>query len=176
MSRYGRVPGLLDESGQMLYDTLLLAAGTATYRFFTAPIGPAKSRLLTNMQLAGVLPAPQSFVVQAIRVIIKSATTLIVDDCIMRSRLEFRVGEKEHMVCPTCLMTAGAGVWNTITTDFGQNGAPEARSIAVLSKPVVIGVSQAFYVDLIYDVAPVTAKAGVYVLVVLDGYQTRGVQ
>lgn len=176
MSRFGRVPGLLDESSQPLYDTLLLAVGTTTYRFFTAPIGPAKSRLMTNMQLAGQLPAPQSFVVHAVRLIVKQATTAIVDDCIMRSRMEFKVGEKEQLVAPTCLFSAGAGTANRITTDIAQNGVVDARSLWVLPKPVVIGVSQAFFVDLIYDVAPVTATAAKYILCVLDGYQTRGVQ
>lgn len=176
MSRFGRVPGLLDESSQPVFDTLLLAAGTATYRFFSVPVGGAKSRLLTNMRLAGQLPAPQSFVVHAVRLLIKSATTVIADDCFMQSRLEFVVGEKEQLVAPSCLFCAGAGTYNNITTDIAQNGMPVAQSIWTLMKPITIGVSQNFYADLIYDTAPVTAKAGVYVMCVLDGYMTRGVQ
>ena len=174
--RFGRVPGLLDESSQPLYDTLLLAVGTLQYRFFTVPIGGAKTTLLTNMQLAGVLPAPQSFVVHAVRIICKNANTVGVTDLINRTRCNFHVGEKDQLLAPTCLFSAGAGVYNNITTDVAQNGFPVATSLWTLMKPVVIGVSQAFYVDLTYDVGPATACAGFQVLCVLDGYQTRGVQ
>lgn len=176
MARFGRVPGLLDESSQPIYDTLAIASGTATYRFFTAPIGPAKSRLSTNMQLAGQLPAPQSFVVHAVRIILKEATSEIADHCINNTHCVFKVGEKEQLVAPTMLFSAGAGLYNVITTDRGQNGRPDARSLWVLPKPVVIGVNQAFFLDLIYDTAPSTAQDGHKVLCVLDGYQTRGVQ
>lgn len=176
MSRFGRVPGLLDESSQPIYDTLLLVAGTAQYRFFTVPIGGAKTTLQTNMQLAGVLPAPQSFVVHAVRIIAKAANSVGTSDLIHRSRAIFHVGEKDQLLAPTCLFSAGAGLYNNITTDIAQNGFPVASSLWALMKPVVIGVSQAFYLDLLYDVAPATACAGYSVLVVLDGYQTRGVQ
>jgi hypothetical protein len=178
--RFGRVPGLLDEVNQPLYDTLELASGTATYRFFTVPVSGAKSRLLTNMTLQGQLPAPQSFKVMAIRVIAKSATadasTAIVNHALMFSYLVFKVGEKEQVVEPTVLASAGAGVYNNITTDIAQNGMPDARSIAALNRPITIGVSQNFYLDLIYDTAPTTAQDGIKILVVLDGVLTRGVQ
>ena len=177
MARFGRVPGLLDASSQVLYDTLALVAGTATYRFFTTPVSGAKSRLSTNMSLAGVLPSPQSFLVRAIRVIAKaSATTAKVDHLINSSYCYFKVGEKEAIVAPTVLFNAGAGVVNAITTDVAQNGTQDARSIWTLDKPIMIGINQAFYLDLIYDTAPTTATAGINVLVVLDGDQTRGVQ
>jgi hypothetical protein len=176
MARFGRVPGLLDESSQPIYDTLTIASGTTTYRFFSVPISGAKSRLLTNMRLAGVLPAPQSFVVHAVRIILKEATSAQAQDCIMNTHCVFKVGEKEQLVAPTCLFSAGAGLYNVITTDAGQNGRPDARSLWVLPKPVVIGVQQNFYLDLIYDADMGTAKDGFDVLCVLDGYQTRGVQ
>lgn len=176
MPRFGRVPGLLDESSQLYYDTLLLVAGTATYRYFTVPVGGAKSRLQTNMVLAGQLPAPQSLKINAVRVIVKEATTVIADHFLNNTRVEFKVGEKEQLVAPTMLFSAGAGTYNNITTDRAQNGMPDARCLWALEKPIVIGVSQNFYLDIIYDTAPTTAQAGIRVLVVLDGALVRGVQ
>lgn len=180
MERYGRVPGLLDEVNQPLYDTLELASGTATYRFFTVPVSGAKSRLLTNMTLNGQLPAPQSFLVRAIRVVAKQATveasTAIVSHALNFSYLVLKIGEKEAIVAPTVLFNAGAGVYNNITTDVAQNGMPDARSIMSLDKPFTIGVSQNFYADIIYDTAPTTAQDGIKLMVVLDGVLTRGVQ
>jgi len=176
MARFGRVPGLLDESSQVYYDTLALVAGTTTYRFFTVPVGGAKSRRLTNMSLSGQLPAPQSLKINAVRVIPLNASTVQCTDLINRSYVVFKVGEKEQLVAPTCLFNGGAGVSNRITTDVANNGVPDARSIWSLEKPVVIGVSQNFYLDLIYDTAPATATAGFSVLVVLDGALVRGVQ
>lgn len=177
MARYGRVPGLLDASSQLLYDTNLLVAGTATYRFFTTPISGTKSRLQTNMVLNGVLPSPQSFLVKAVRLILKgSATTAIADHCLNNSYLIFKVGEKEALVAPSMLFSAGCGVFNHITTDVAQNGVPDARSMWTLDQPIMIGINQAFYVEMVYDTAPATATAGVKVLIVLDGDQTRGVQ
>jgi hypothetical protein len=176
MARFGRVPGLLDESSQIYYDTLTLVAGTAVYRFFTVPVGGAKSRLLTNMTLAGQLPAPQSLKINAVRVIAKTGTSAQVVDLINRSYVVFKVGEKEQLVAPTFFFSAGAGLYNNITTDQAQNGMPDARSLWALEKPVVIGVSQNFYLDIVYDVAPVTATAGIQVCVALDGALVRGVQ
>lgn len=176
MARFGRVPGLLDESSQPIYDTLTITAGTASYRFFQTPIGGAKTRLQTNMTQPGMLPPPQTLVVMAVRIIIKSASTVIADAILNNSRVEFKVGEKEQLVAPTMLFSAGAGTYNNITTDIAQNGMPDARSIWALQKPIVIGVQQNFYLDLIYDTAPATAAAGKDVLVVLDGFLTRGVQ
>jgi hypothetical protein len=177
MARFGRVPGLLDASSQVLYDTLSLVAGTAVYRFFSVPIGGAKSRLKTNMVLAGVLPSPQSFLVKAVRVIAKgSATTAKVDSLVNASYIIFKVGEKEALVAPTVLFNAGCGVVNNITTDVAQNGVQDARSMWTLDKPVMIGINQSFSIELTYDTAPVTATAGIEVLIVLDGDQTRGVQ
>jgi hypothetical protein len=177
MSRFGRVPGLLDASSQVLYDTLALTAGTAVYRFFSVPVSGAKSRLSTNMVLAGVLPSPQSFLVKAVRVIAKaSATTAKVDNLVNESYCVFKVGEKEALVAPTVLFNAGAGVANRITTDVAQNGVQDARSIWTLDQPVMIGVNQSFYLDLIFDTAITTALGAIKVLVVLDGDQTRGVQ
>lgn len=176
MARFGRIPGLIEESSQVVYDTLLLVAGTATYRYFTVPIGAAKSRLQTNMVVSGQIPAPQSMLVKAVRIIVKEATTVIADHCLNNSYVVFKVGEKEALVAPTMLFSAGAGTYNNITTDRAQNGVPDARSLWALAKPIQIGVGQNFYLDLIYDTAPVTAQAGVKVLVVLDGVLVRGVQ
>ena len=176
MARFGRVPGLLDASSQLLYDTLAIATGTTTYRYFTVPVSGAKSRLLTNMVLAGVLPSPQSFVVHAVRVIPKEATSAQVDHLINNTHLIFKVGEKEALVAPTMLFSAGCGIVNRITTDRGTNGVADARSLWVLNNPVTIGVNQAFYCELVYDTAPTTAQQGFKVLIVLDGDQTRGVQ
>jgi len=180
MERFGRVPGLLDEVNQPIYDTLELASGTATYRFFTVPVSGAKSRLFTNMTLQGQLPAPQSFKVQAVRIVAKSATvdatTAIVNNVLMNSYLIFKIGEKEALVAPTVLFNAGCGVYNNITTDIAQNGMPDARSISALTKSFTIGVSQNFYADLVFDTAPTTALDGIKLMIVLDGVLTRGVQ
>ncbi len=176
MARFGRVPGLLDETSQPLYDTNSIVSTATNYLFFTTQRSGTKSELLTNMQLGGQLAAPKSFVVHAVRVILKSATSAQADHCINNSRCVFKVGEKVAIVAPTVLFSAGAGLYNVITTDRGQNGRPDARSIWAMDKPVVIGVNQAFFVELIYDTAPTTAQDGFDVMVVLDGYETRGVQ
>lgn len=176
MPRFGRVPGLLDESSQIVYDTLALVAGQATYRYFLTPIGGVKTRLDTSMVSSGQLPAPQSMIVQAVRVILKEATSAQADAFLNRTRVEFKVGEKEALVAPTVLFSGGAGMVNRITTDRGVNGLADPRAIWALAKPIVIGVQQNFYLDIIYDTAPATALAGWKVLVVLDGFITRGVQ
>jgi len=176
MARFGRVPGLLDESSQLYYDTLSLVAGTAIYRYFVTPVSGAKSRLSTNMTLSGQLPAPQSLRINAVRVIAKNANSVQVNYLLNSSYIVFKVGEKEQIVAPTMLCSAGAGVYNNITTDLAQNGVPEARSLWTLEKPIVIGVGQNFYLDLLFDTAPATACAGYPVLVVLDGALVRGVQ
>lgn len=178
MPRFGRVPGLVDESSQPVYDTLIVAAGTLTYRFFTVPVSGAKSRLFTNMTNQGVLASPQSFLVYAVRIILKEATSAQADAFINRTRAVFKVGEKEALVAPACLFSAGAGLYSNtaVATDRAQNGDVNSRSIWTLDKPVQIGVNQSFYLDILYDVAPSTAEAGFYVLCVLDGVLTRGVQ
>jgi hypothetical protein len=176
MPRFGRVPGLIDESSQIYYDTLQITLATANYRFFTVPVGGAKSRLFTNMTLAGQLPAPQSLLVRAVRIIVKAATTAKADHFLNNTHVVFKVGEKEALVGPTMLFSAGAGTYNNITTDVAQNGVPDARSLWSLGKPIQIGVGQNFYLDIIYDTAPVTAYSSFYVLVVLDGALVRGVQ
>jgi len=176
MARFGRVPGLIEESNQLVYDTLITVAGTTTYRFFTVPVGGAKSRLMTNMSVGGQLPTPQSLLVKAVRVIIKAATTAKADHILNNSYCVLKIGEKEALVAPTMFFSAGAGTYNNITTDVAQNGFPDARSLWALSKPIQIGVGQNFYLDLIYDTAPATATAGFYVIAALDGVLVRGVQ
>ena len=176
MARFGRIPGLIEESSQLYYDTLTITLATANYRFFTVPVGAAKSRLKTNMVISGQLPPPQSMLVKAVRVLTKESTTVKADAFLNRTYVVFKVGEKEALVGPTMLFNAGAGTHNNITTDIAQNGVPDARSIWALDKPIQIGVGQNFYLDIIYDTAPATAYASFDVLVVLDGVLVRGVQ
>jgi hypothetical protein len=64
----------------------------------------------------------------------------------------------------------------TVPIERALNGVPDARSLWALENPIIIGVGQNFFLDLIYDTAPATAQAGVKVLVVLDGALVRGVQ
>jgi hypothetical protein len=176
MARFGRIPGLIEESSQLYYDTLTITVGTATYRYFVTPVSGTKSRLKTNMVQSGQLPPPQSMLVKAVRVVVKTATSALVDEFLNKTYIVFKVGEKEALVGPTMLFNAGAGSYNHITTDVGQNGVPDARSIWALDKPIQIGVGQNFYLDIIYDTAPASGHGAFDVLVVLDGVLVRGVQ
>jgi hypothetical protein len=66
-----RLSGVADYRWEPLYDTLVFPAGAMTsnpMRFFSVPIGGAKSKVHTNMTQSGILPVPQEHKVYGMHV------------------------------------------------------------------------------------------------------------
>ncbi len=185
----GRVPGILDEDTQPLYDRLAYVSGTTTtLRFFTAPQAGAKTLVDTNMTLAGELPQPQSFRCYAIGLILGDGATateemnyLDVMSLLHEASFRLHVGEKDKIVGNGIFFPGGVGVapvctGAVATLQAGQSGVADPRAMFTLSKPVPIGVSINFFVELQWPAGAVTLVRGnCKIMVVLHGELTRGV-
>ena len=151
----GRVPGLLDEDTQPLYDRETYTSGTTTrIRFFTVPLGQAgKTFVHTNMTLSGELPQPQSFRCYGISLFLGPGATsgeeknyLDVESLFYEAYLIFHIGEKDKIVGNCMLFPSGMGVapactGAVATLQAGNFGVADPRAIFTLSKPIPIGVT-----------------------------------
>jgi len=181
-----------------LWDTLLYtSAATTQLIFFNATRATLD---LSNMRVAGQLPAPEQFLVRAIRVYFKnrpesSATAAAgniepnsVEDIqllIDNGACQLNIGQKDYGIYPIHLIAAGGGVAGKLAVDnilvggaavsFGTNGRPHIKNTFTLAIPVLIKSSINFNVTLTWPAA-VTLIRNVNISVVLDGDLVRAIQ
>jgi len=146
-------------------------------RFFTDVQN--KTRLETNLQLAGVLPNPNSFEAHALRVVVSSVKVGFLAALIYNSVTSLLVAEKVMVEMPTFWFTAGVGIspGNGTVTNHGE---PDPLATFRFAEPIFIESQQNFRAEMSFphDVPQVVKEAAgpFRVWVVLDGYLTRDVQ
>ncbi len=138
-----------------------------------------KTRLETNLQLAGVLPSMKSFEAHALQVVVSSVKVEFLEALIYNSVTSLLVAEKVMVEMPTFWFTAGVGISpgkGTVT----NHGETDQLATFRLAEPVVIEPQQNFRVEMSFPHGvPQVVKEAVgpfRVWVVLDGYLTRDVQ
>lgn len=192
--------GKKEALGWMLWDTATYTSGTTTQlTFFTALRATID---LSNMQLAGQLPAPQAFLVRAIRFYPKqvprattraasgNAQTGVVSDIqllINTGVLELTVGAKSYGLLPLWLLPSGGGAFGAyaadgdepstgILIDYATNGVPDPRNVFTLAIPIFIGPQINFRVTVTWPAALTLAGGNTSLCVGLDGDLIRPVQ
>lgn len=170
----------------VLYDTNTYTDNvTQSLTFFNAVRATAD---LGNLQQPGMLPNPQSFLIQAIRLYFKyvdavAATValqvwndmiLLVNTGIMR----LQVGEKRYGPWPLWMLPAGtfpqismAGA-NSNFMGYGQIGGP----LYALYPNLMIAPLQNFFVTLEWPAAAVDLTANMVIQVTFDGQLARAIQ
>lgn len=192
-------PGAVEALYQPLYDYQdYAAAGFTSQTFFQAPIGQSsKTRVDTNMELAGQIPAGQEFLVTDIRVqffpgadVVQTGTTVPPDapnwndtwDVLKTGYLDFFIGSKSYlqdgplMKFPPDYRLAGIGhSYFRMTTDADQatvfDYATAAGPIYRIT-PVKLMANQNFAVTVNFDSAVPVNNAG-RIGIVLGGYLYR---
>lgn len=187
---------------QPLYDTqAFTSAVTLTLNFFqTAGLGPN----LSNMTLAGVLPAPQKFLIQAVRFVPLVQPTLLIpavdsetiagalnDIWLLTHKgvLSLNVSTKNYLQIPLESVPAGGGIFGAVAAtsnaaatkagvlEAGANGNPDARNSFVLDQAALLVDTQVnFIVTLNWAAALTLNGSPVNLRVYLDGWLIRAVQ
>lgn len=182
-----------------LWDTLTYTSGATTVlNFFNAVRATID---LSNMTQAGLLPAPDSFLVRAIRIFFKNrpestATaaagavevsshddlSLLLDN----AAVVFTIGQKDYGIYPAKTLPAGGGAFGKIAVnnilvagaavDFATNGVPHIYNTFTLGKPVLIKSQINFGVQMTWPAGFVTLIRSVNISVVLDGDRIRAIQ
>lgn len=192
--------GKKEALGWMLWDTDTYVSGTTTQMTFFTSL--RSSIDLSNMQLAGQLPAPQAFLVRAIRFYPKvlpranaraasgssqSCTVGDVQQLINSGVLELTVGAKSYGLLPLWLLPSGGGAFggyaadgdepsNGVVVDYATNGVPDPRNVFTLAIPIFIGPQINFKVSVSWPAAITLAGGNTAVCVGLDGDLIRPVQ
>lgn len=195
-------PGVLETVGAVLYDTVTYTSGTTTVlQLFNA----TRSTIdLSNMEAAGQLPYPKSFLVRAIRFYVKQVPTSqdqAGDGVVQTGALNniaqlintgvftLQIGAKPYFQYPLWAIPSGGGVFGALgltniaagtpivgtLVDYGVVGLPDARAVLTLTKPILIG-PQINFVGTIQWPTPVTLTGSTNITVCLDGDLTRPVQ
>lgn len=183
------VGNLLDRGPWILWDTVVVAQAASTgtsLQPFSLPISPTKTKLLTNMQRANQLPAPQRFMLQSLGFYYQSDTfegdiTLFEKNCYF----EFRIDQKIYHEGVLQMFPAGFGLqgMSTKTAESAWvNGVPSVAARRMFGDYArVISDNQLFSLSIIFPTAQtMTATAsggfGMNMLCVLDGILDRSVQ
>jgi hypothetical protein len=192
----GRIPGLVNSSNEPVYDSEIVLTTTTRFRLFTVPIGQtspgglAKSRLSTNMTVAGRLPDPQSMEIRGIRFqyfTAKDSTDNLAD---ARLVLEgayavLNVGGKDEWTSPLYYFNAGFGVNLAVAIPAAaaaavssvSNGVPNAHQFVTFREAIPVGRNQDFYVEVVFDAAPAAlTKSTGRLVCFLEGVKYQGVR
>src|SRR4030095_12542018 len=183
--------------GWALYDTVTyVSPATLSLELFTTARG---NRNLSNMEAAGALPAPKSFLVRAPRVFLRqrpravaaaavtNPNTGATDNLVQLTNTGvFRliVGSKEYGFIPLWMLSSGGGVQGYISQggagtgiiDYATLGVPDTRNVWSLAKPIHIESQVNFKVELYWDVAVTLAGGNLEIQIVLDGDMIRAIQ
>lgn len=179
----------LDIQDTPLYDTVTLAAAAAvnetTSSLFT-DVGPAsgKTRALTNMTQAGILPSPQAFSIFGFRFRWREDILRADLDSILNGfALTFSLGQKEYNLGPLWYYASGGGIageTNVSAAQFLTNGTPMRESRHQLSLPIVIESRIDFEAHLVGTAFTLAVGGaggtGFTFQLLLDGLYARGVQ
>src|SRR5215831_461747 len=183
-------PVALEVIQDTLYDTLTYtSASTTSLTFFVESIATVKNDI-TNLQQPGMLPNPESFLVQAVRIFVKwtptSAATLaanVANDIALlfnTAILTLKFGNKTYGPFPAWMMSAGGGpdirlsanATPPIITSYAQLGGP----LWALFPSLMIAPLQAFQAVLSWPTAAVTLGAGnPAISLVYEGQRARAV-
>jgi len=183
--------------GWPLYDTVTYVSGTTlSLELFTQMRG---NKSLSNMEAAGALPAPKSFLIRAPKFFLKqrprsvaaaaatNPNTGATDNLIQLTNdgvFRLTVGSKEYGFVPLWQLCSGGGVAAAMTQggagtgiiDYATLGIPDTRNVWSLSKPILIESQVNFKVELFWS-APLTLAGGNLDLqVMLDGDMIRAIQ
>ena len=196
MAQFGNA---IEQIGGQLFDTLLLtSAATVRLTYFNA----IRALPLSNLQVASILPAPQAFMIRAIRVpifvsvfnIARAATTNIqtgpVNDMALLLNtgvLELTIGSKSYGQWPLWMLPQGSGPMASLASDgdtadpgavqqFATNGEPDLFNVRALSLPIFIPPQVNFQVDLTWPAVVTLAAGNPNIQVILDGDLFRQVQ
>jgi hypothetical protein len=182
--------------GWSWWDTLTYTTAVTTQLTFFN--GVRANLSLSNMELAGQLASPKSFLVRAIRVkpltpyfvTLDNAAAAIqlgaIDDMnnlINTGTLSFTIGQKNYGQWPLWMLPSGggavainAGAAVANTTQLANNGIQDPRSVYSLTKPILIAPQINFNIVLTWPAA-VTLNSGTQnIVVVLDGDLIRPIQ
>lgn len=186
------VANVVEAIRQPLFDTLTYAAaGQTSLTFFSTPIGQGgKTKVDTNLTNAGMLPAPQNFLITAIHLDFKpnAAQTpgslleggLIIDDTYTfgtNGLLEVQVGSKVQLsdgplsVFPprTSMDVAIATTVAATTAGYGQ-----WKGMVYDITPILVPWGQNFNVALTWNaLVPLPSTLAATVRCTLDGYLYR---
>lgn len=192
-------PGLLEVIGAMLYDYQTYVSGTTTILTFFNTL-PA-DKFSGNMQLAGQLPAGNSFLIGSIRVApIPDASelatavgadgqangalqdiNLLMRDCIAT----LFIGQKDYGSWPAMALPGGMGAYgefgNIGTTvagsnqqfQSGVNGAPDPRSVYSLAQPLALPEQYNFRLTLEWTAAVTLFGGNTTIIGMFDGELMR---
>jgi hypothetical protein len=183
-------PVALEIIQDTLWDSLTYtSASTTSLTFFVESIATVKNDI-TNMQQPGMLPNPESFLVQAVRIFMKwtptSAATLAAnvanDIALLFNTAIFtaKFGNKTYGPWPAWMLSAGGGpdirlsanATPPIITSYAQLGGP----LWSLFPSLMISPLQAFQASLTWPSGAVTLGAGNPVIsVVYEGQRARAV-
>lgn len=147
-----QLPNWVEEMDRPVYDSFLVTSSTTSTVLFQTPLGQSSKTLFhTNMQLAGVLPGPQTLLVNRISAYINS--TVIADVSLMLNAVvvEFIASNKTYMQCPAIYLPAGFGIGGyttTAATGTPNNGVASFEAGRTLALPIKIAPNEAFKANL----------------------------
>lgn len=124
----------LEAIHQPLYDSASISAA-GRVSFFQNPAG--RSRFATNLTTAGQLSWPKRFSIRALRQV-PAFDTIATDlqTYFTDSLLTITVGEKDYLVLPAFLVTAGTGLELNFLTGAAAPAAPATgETYATLGRP-----------------------------------------
>lgn len=174
----------------MIYDTnTYVSAATQSLTFFNAVRATAD---LGNLQQPGMLPNPQSFLIQAPRLFFKYADALsatvatqVWNDLILLVNtgiFRLQIGEKRYGPWPLWVMAAGSA------PTINMSGVGTAGAVNLLGYGQLMGNMYAFYPNLMiaplqnffvtleWPAAAVTLTGNMVIEVVFDGQLARAIQ
>jgi len=193
-SIYGRGKEVI---GWSLYDTLPYVSGTTLGLEFFTNVRANKS--LSNMETAGALPAPKSFLIRAPRFFVKqrprsvaaavasNPNTGAVDNLVQLTNTGIArliVGSKEYGHVPLWMLCSGGGVAGVISQggagtgiiDYATLGTPDARNVWTLTKPILVESQVNFKVEVTWDTPITLAGGNLDLCFALDGDMLRAIQ
>ncbi|NEN87974.1 MAG: hypothetical protein F6K48_03230 [Okeania sp. SIO3H1] len=173
----------LEAIHQPLYDQATIN-GAATYSYFQNPAG--RGRFATNLTTAGQLSWPKRFSIRALRQV--PAFTALASELqtlFSNTVLRVTVGEKDYLILPAFLITAGVGLEVQFVTgaaapaapatgeNYVTNGRPNQQNIYSLIHSIYLPPVQNFNVQLEVGTA---VGSDVPVHLFLEGEYLREIQ
>lgn len=193
-------PGAKEVIGWQLYDTQTYTSGTTTElpQWFNTRATPD----LSNMQIPYQLPAPQAFLIRAVRFFVKQrprvvtplaaggAMTGAVDNIaqlINTGVFTFTIGSKPYIGTPIWTLTAGGGASGMMalsagpastgtSIDYAQNGIADPAAVQSLTKPLFIQPQMNFTAVARWPAALTLAGGNTDISFMLDGDLVRAIQ
>jgi hypothetical protein len=191
--------GQIESVGWKWWDTQTYVSGTTTLlqQWFNV----RATQDLSNMEVAFQLSAPKAFLCRAIRFFIKQRPSIVTTSAIVSGGssqvgaldnvaqlintgvFTLTVGNKQYVVDPLWVLTAGAGAMGFLgltgaasMVDFGQNGIADPRAVNTLSKPLFIAPQINFTASVSWPAALTLAGGNQSLCFLLDGDLLRPVQ